>query len=376
MFFKILQVEKKFFKKIRKFLKNQYNTRMKTFNTFPWKMLLDWYKSNGRHDLPWRDYTISSEKKLLYRVWISEIFLQQTQAERVVGFFEKILQKFSDIHILAETDYDTFFPYYQGLGYYSRARNLLKTAKIVSEDFWGIFPKDKKTLKKLPGIGEYTSSAILCFGYWEPFLAWDTNLEKIFSRFYHGSKNIKLTEWEKLLIENDFFNFLKNFSEKEKKQIIRNINNALMDFARKVDDNNKENIDWKNYPLPMWKFYESKGINEEKTKIKKEVFPIADAKIIVILHENHKVYFSENHNTYTPFILKPAEQNNIREYVKNFFKNNFSLDVSVRPVHKKWFSKKSEPFIAVNVQIQKWSSNFWIFSKQDAKKIIENIYCS
>ena len=118
--------------------------------SFPWMSLLDWYKKNGRHELPWRDYTINDEKILLYRVWLSEIFLQQTQVARVIDYFEKVLIKFPTLESLARTDYETFFPYYQGLGYYSRARNILKTAKIVNELYHSQFPKEQLTLKKLP----------------------------------------------------------------------------------------------------------------------------------------------------------------------------------------------------------------------------------
>lgn len=80
---------------------------------FPWQNILEWHEKNGRNSLPWRKYDISPEKNLIYRVWISEILLQQTQAERVVPYFEKILQNYPDISTLAKSDYDEFFPYYQ-----------------------------------------------------------------------------------------------------------------------------------------------------------------------------------------------------------------------------------------------------------------------
>lgn len=98
---------------------------------FPWQILLDWYEKNGKHDFPWRKYDQNNE----YHVWLAEILLQQTQADRVVPFYTRMLERYPTIHTLARADYDEFFPYYQGLGYYSRARNLLKTAKIVSEEY-------------------------------------------------------------------------------------------------------------------------------------------------------------------------------------------------------------------------------------------------
>jgi A/G-specific adenine glycosylase len=116
---------------------------------FPWDKLLDWYKENGRHDLPWRKYDIEPSH-LLYRIWISEIFLQQTQVSRVIGYFERVMGRFPHVKNLSQTEYETFFPYYQGLGYYSRARNILKTARIITEEYNGIFPKDYNLLRKLP----------------------------------------------------------------------------------------------------------------------------------------------------------------------------------------------------------------------------------
>ena len=180
--------------------------------SFPWQLLLDWYSENGRHDFPWRQYDTSDTTG--YRVWLAEILLQQTQADRVVPFYEKILSKYPTIEHLARASYDEFFPYYQWLGYYSRARNLLKTANIISTEYAWVFPRDKQKLKKLPGVGEYTARAILAFGYGDTFLAWDTNLETIFSRYYHGSKTSKLTEDEKNEIERDFQDFVSSPPEK------------------------------------------------------------------------------------------------------------------------------------------------------------------
>ena len=141
-----------------------------------------------------------------YRVWLSEIFLQQTQAERVIGFYNRVLERFPTIASLAVVDYETFFPYYQGLGYYTRARNLLACAKIIHEQYHGIFPIESELLRTLPGIGPYTAEAIRAFVYNIPTLSFDTNLEKIFSRYYHGSRYIKLTPIEKAEILRGFQN--------------------------------------------------------------------------------------------------------------------------------------------------------------------------
>ncbi|MBS9784374.1 hypothetical protein KGV55_03415, partial [Candidatus Gracilibacteria bacterium] len=250
------------------------------FGKYPWQEIYDWFQENGTHNFPWRQYNIP-ENNRLYRVWISEIFLQQTQADRVVGYFTKIIQAFPDVKTLAKTDYDTFFPYYKGMGYYSRARNILKTAKILDEIYKEKLPKNKKQLIKLPGIGEYTARAILAFGYGEPTLAWDTNLEKIFSRYFFGTKERKLTDKEKQNIENDFKKFVVPKENPEK--YVRDINNALMDFGRIVDKKTTDEIDWENYPIQSGIWYDTKGKNEIKTVKTRDIFPTPDAKIIVIL---------------------------------------------------------------------------------------------
>lgn len=176
---------------------------MKSLPPFPFEHLLNWYRSHGRHSLPWRRFE-EDENVRSYHVWLSEILLQQTQADRVIPFYEKMLERFPTVDTLAKADYETFFPYYSGLGYYSRARNLLKTAKVVHENFRGAFPKKSEELRSLLGIGAYTAEAIRAFAYGIPTLAFDTNLEKIFARYYHGSRFLKLSAPEKESILSDF----------------------------------------------------------------------------------------------------------------------------------------------------------------------------
>lgn len=208
---------------------------------FPYENLLAWHEKFGRHDLPWRKGLFGlSEKERGYRVWLSEILLQQTQAGRVSGFFERITERFPTVESLSDTNFETFFPYYEGLGYYSRARNLLATAKIVVELFGGVFPKTAKELVSLPGVGPYTAEAIRAFAYRIPTLPFDTNLEKVFSRYYFGTKFQKLTSEQKSWITRDFIRSGHSAAM---------VSGALMDFANLVSLNSKEKIDWKTYPL-------------------------------------------------------------------------------------------------------------------------------
>lgn len=339
--------------------------------TFPWIELLEWYKKHGRHSLPWRQYQSKNSKDILYRVWLSEIFLQQTQVSRVIDYFERVIKKFPTLESLANTDYETFFPYYQWLGYYSRARNILKTAKEVIEKYNGQFPREKNQLWKLPGVWPYTSSAILAFGYGDAFLAWDTNLEKVFSRFYKGWKDTILTIQEKEIIEADFRNFCITYTDKYKKEeLARDINNALMDFGSLVDIKNPSQIVWEEYPIHDSLFYKTRWSLEEIQDKKIVHFPLPDAQIIVILHKDHQTYYSPDWEKYTPFILDPALHRDIRKYIQVYFRNHYNLELSVRPPQKKWMNSDGKPFILVNAQIQMGDKKFFEFSKKEYRSFL------
>ncbi|PID70718.1 hypothetical protein CSB37_01380 [bacterium DOLZORAL124_38_8] len=137
--------------------------------------LEEWFKEYGRHDLPWRKNITP------YRVWVSEIMLQQTQVSRVQHkFFPRFLEKFPTIFDLAKAEWKDLFPVWDGLGYYARGKNMLKTAKILVEQNEGNFPQKIELLEALPGIGKYTATAILAFAFDEKVPAIDTNLKKVF----------------------------------------------------------------------------------------------------------------------------------------------------------------------------------------------------
>jgi adenine-specific DNA glycosylase len=134
----------------------------------------------------------------------------------------------------------------------------------------------------------------MAFGYGEACLAWDTNLEKVFARYYHGSRLEKLTNSEKEEIENDFKKFIKVIPTHDSRvSNTRAINNALMDFASIVDLKNKDLIDWANYPIRSGLWYETRGTLEKVETKKKQNFPTPDAQILVVLHKDHKVYYSD-----------------------------------------------------------------------------------
>lgn len=140
-------------------------------------LLLNWYKTEKRA-LPWRE---SSDP---YIIWISEIILQQTRVAQGMDYFYRFTRRFPDVASLAEAEEDEVLKYWQGLGYYSRARNLHAAAKTIMDKFGGVFPKDYKDILSLKGIGEYTAAAIVSFVWNRPYPVVDGNVFRVLSRLY------------------------------------------------------------------------------------------------------------------------------------------------------------------------------------------------
>ena len=139
------------------------------------KQLLDWYDANSR-ELPWR------HNPEPYPVWVSEIMAQQTQIDRVIGYFERWMRKFPTLKALSQAHEEDVLKLWEGLGYYSRARNMLKTACVIAHDHGGFFPSDPQIIRSLPGIGEYTAGAISSIAFSLPEPAVDANVLRVFSR--------------------------------------------------------------------------------------------------------------------------------------------------------------------------------------------------
>lgn len=137
--------------------------------------LLDWY-ATSRRDLPWR------RDREPYAVWVSEIMAQQTQMDRVVPYFERFLTRFPDLSSLARADEEAVLKAWEGLGYYSRARNLLAAARIVLAEHDGRFPETLDAIRALPGIGDYTAAAIASIAFGIDVAAIDANVLRVLAR--------------------------------------------------------------------------------------------------------------------------------------------------------------------------------------------------
>lgn len=147
--------------------------------------LLPWYQENKRQ-LPWRE---SSDP---YRIWVSEIMLQQTRVEAVKGYFQRFLAIFPDVQTLANAEDEKLHKLWEGLGYYSRVRNLKKAAQVIVERYDGKFPESYEDILSLPGIGEYTAGAICSIAFNQPTPAVDGNVLRVISRITNDSTPIDL----------------------------------------------------------------------------------------------------------------------------------------------------------------------------------------
>ncbi len=177
--------------------------------------LLNWYQLNQR-SLPFR------ENKDPYRIWVSEVMLQQTQIATMLPYYDKFMKKFPTVFHLAKASEDEVYKIWAGLGYYSRAKNLLKCAKELVKNYDGIFPKDYKKALGLPGVGPYTAGAVLSIAYNLKYPAVDGNVMRVISRLFNIRDDLSISKSKKV------------FEEKVQSILpddVRNFNQALMELG-------------------------------------------------------------------------------------------------------------------------------------------------
>src|SRR5687767_14335150 len=180
-------------------------------------LLLNWDKEYNSREMPWKG------EKDPYRIWISEIILQQTRVEQGLNYYTRFIQAYPDIHMLAGADDKKVFKLWEGLGYYSRCRNLIETARHVSKEFKGEFPDTYEGLKELKGVGPYTASAIASFAFNRPHAVVDGNVFRVLSRLFGISRPVDSADGKK------FFTGLANdLMDKNQPGLY---NQAIMDFG-------------------------------------------------------------------------------------------------------------------------------------------------
>jgi A/G-specific adenine glycosylase len=182
--------------------------------------LLRWNEKDNKRTMPWKG------EKDPYKIWLSEIILQQTRVEQGLSYYQRFVQTFSTIHALACAPEQQVFKLWEGLGYYSRCKNLIATAKYISEERAGIFPSTYESILTLKGVGPYTAAAIASFAYNLPYAVLDGNVFRVLSRIFAIDTPIDSTEGK-----NVFAMLAQETLEKEKPGAY---NQAIMDFGATV----------------------------------------------------------------------------------------------------------------------------------------------
>jgi A/G-specific adenine glycosylase len=276
------------------------------------KLLLEWFSVHGRK-LPWR------ENPNPYKVWVSEIMLQQTQVSRVEKHFYPIfLKKFPTLQLLSQCDWETLYPIWKGLGYYQRGKNMLQTAQIVVKKFQGKFPRDIKVLQSLPGIGIYTAQALLSFAWDQKIPAIDTNIQRIIS-----------TLWPRKNIEKMASELISHSTSG------RDWNGAMMDLASalragEVIPGNLGEF----FPEKVRsKFLSSKKTSSTKSRSKKWKIEVG----IACIHKNGK-YLIQTRPKGKSFVGywefpggKREPREDFRTCVKREIQEELGIEISVRP---------------------------------------------
>ena len=232
--------------------------------------LLTWFEHSGRHHLPWQ------QNPNAYRVWLSEIMLQQTQVVTVIGYYERFLSIFPTVESLAKAPIDDVLTLWSGLGYYARARNLHKAARIICDEYQGVFPNDLEAMQSLPGIGRSTAAAILTFAMQQSHSILDGNVKRVLARHYEISGwSGQSTTLKQLWSASEALTPLEQTAQ---------FNQAMMDMGATVCTRSKPkctecclNDTCKAYQHESWKDYP-----QSKPKKKK---PLKEAYLVMLMHQ-------------------------------------------------------------------------------------------
>ncbi len=181
------------------------------------KRLLKWHKEHNNRQMPWKG------EKDPYKVWLSEIILQQTRVEQGLPYYEKFIKKYPTIDQLAKADDETVFKLWEGLGYYTRCKNLLHTARFIVHKYNGMFPDNYQDVSALKGVGPYTAAAICSFCFNLPYAVLDGNVFRILSRVFGNETPVDSKEGKKI-----FQQMAGELLDKKKPALF---NQAIMDFG-------------------------------------------------------------------------------------------------------------------------------------------------
>ncbi|MFK8052650.1 MAG: A/G-specific adenine glycosylase [Woeseiaceae bacterium] len=238
--------------------------------------VLDWFDEHGRKDLPWQ------HGKTRYRVWVSEIMLQQTQVASVIDYFQRFMSRFPDVQTLASASADDVLSHWSGLGYYARARNLHKSAQIVVENHAGEFPGTQAGLEALPGIGRSTAAAILALVDGQRCAILDGNVKRVLARHdviagWPGKTDVLKTLWAAA----------EQYTPDER---VADYTQAMMDLGATLCKRSRPDCD--RCPLiETCRAYENGTVNEYPGKRAKKATPKRQTRFLVLRRDDGALWF-------------------------------------------------------------------------------------
>ena len=293
----------------------------------------NWYVKNGRQNLPWR-YSISP-----YRVWISEIMLQQTQVNTAIAYFKRFMAKYPDLQTIKKASEDDIYNLWSGLGYYRRASFIFQAKELIHAKFKGEMPDNYDDLMSLPGVGKSTAGAILSIAFNKPYPILDANVKKVISRIFF-KKNFE---------EKIFWNLSEDLLDKKN---IFNFQQGVMDVGAKLclPKNPRCNL------CPVSKDCQSNLRNEFPLLSKKSVKRKKEFLEFQLIQKNQKYFMTKENklgywaNLWMPPVLIANHQKaeiihklSHRELNINFRNSN----VKPKNIEGKWFHKKELALIAI-----------------------------
>lgn len=282
--------------------------------------LLAWYAEHKR-DLPFRG------EKDPYRIWVSEVLLQQTQMSRGVEYYRRFIERFPTVQSLAEASWEEFLPYFRGLGFYARGRNMLRAATFVMDEYDGVFPHDFAQLTAIPGVGPYTANAILSFASGHAVLTRDTNVNRILARVFHGLSGTALASLKQADLTALAHNIEQSFSLRES----TDVNQAMMDLGAAICLSRAPRCG--QCPLRGICSYGqavlSGEVSFERTIPQRAAY--ASKHPIALIHHEGRVLLPAGR-----LPSGPLDKGDERAFLKQVAANRFGLEISVRPAFLTW----------------------------------------
>ncbi|SRX52362.1 A/G-specific adenine glycosylase [Aequorivita sp. CIP111184] len=307
--------------------------------------LISWYLQNKR-DLPWRN-TVNP-----YNIWLSEIMLQQTRVSQGLPYYLKFTEAYPKVEDLANAPEDEVLKLWQGLGYYSRARNLHASAKMVSEEMNGIFPNNYKDLLKLKGVGDYTASAIASISFNKPEAVVDGNVYRVLSRFFGISTPINITAGQK-----EFKQLAQQLIDKEQPGTF---NQAIMEFGARFcvpQSPDCENCIFNDSCVA----FQQKKVADLPVKIKAKPVKKRYFNYLVIISENEQTILQQRtgkgiwQKLYEFPLIETAEEINLSSLLKLEQFDNFSKNLNIEKI-----SLFNEKKLIHKLSHQHLHTRFWI----------------